>query len=89
MFRTDAFSEPPGGEGHRSVDRVSARIDEAAQGALDAEAVQGLLLPLSAIREQLLRGLADFAWLDGRGEGAIQDDARRPVIPIHMRRRKR
>ena len=89
MFRTDAFSEPPGGEGRRSVARVGARVDETAQRARDAEAIQYLLLPLPAIREQLLRGLADFAWLDGRGEGAIQDDARRAVITIHVRWRKR
>ena len=51
MFRTDAFSEPPGGEGRRPVDRVGARVDETAQRPRDAEAVQHRLLPLPAIRE--------------------------------------
>ena len=90
MFRTDAFSEPPGGKGRRPIDRVGARVDEAAQGPRDAEAIQYLLLPLPAIGKQLLRGLADFARLDARrGEGAIQHDARRAVITIHVRWRKR
>ena len=90
MFRTDAFSEPPSGEGNRSVARVSARVDEATQRARDAEAVQYRLLPLPAIGKQLLCGLADFARLDARrGEGAIEHDARRTVIAVHVRRRKR
>ena len=88
VLRADALSKPTGGEGRRPVVRKGAGVDEAAQGALDAEAVQCRLLCLPASGKQFCSGLTDFAWLHARGEGAIQDDARRPVIPIHMRWRK-